>query len=134
MPSEKVIAQGKSWMMSGDLLRSAALTKPSMCSRLYLSRKLPSLAQLGSSVSQAISGFTHAIAAKTPYFPLAAACKIFNVLLLWRFVSGILAQSTIRILEVFCIRGLKGREGSDAMLSLTPSFRFHIRGERYKLG
>lgn len=48
-PEEYVTAQGKNWMMMGDLATSAACMKPMICSILY------------------------AIAAMTPYLPLSAA-------------------------------------------------------------
>lgn len=48
-PDEYVTAQGKNWMIMGDLATSAAFMKPMICSMLY------------------------AIAAITPYLPFSAA-------------------------------------------------------------
>lgn len=63
-PEEYVTAQGKNWMMMGDLATSAARMKPIICSILY------------------------AIAAMTPYLPLSAAVST-RLLLFDNFQSDV---------------------------------------------
>lgn len=61
MPFEKRIAQGKSWIIRGEFFRSAALTTPRICSKLYLKPNHQKLSLL-----LRYLGWVYTMAASTP--------------------------------------------------------------------